>query len=58
MDFGDGCSNGVLSFRIGSSSIALVCTDLAVFLGISNPGIKLAHLHLDGLQIFVSPQLF
>ena len=40
MNFDVGCNTGVLSSRIGSSTIALVFTDLVVFLGISNPGIK------------------
>ena len=53
MKFGAGCKTGVLSSRIESSRIVLVFNDLVVFLGISNAGIKLAHLHLDKLSIFV-----
>ena len=40
MKFGVGCKTGVVSSRIGSSRIALVFSDLVVFLDISNPGIK------------------
>ena len=44
MKLGVGCKTGVLSSRIGSSRIALVFTDLVVFLGISNRGIKTCSL--------------
>ena len=37
----DGCNTGEASFVIASSRMLPVCsTDLLVFLGISNPGIK------------------
>ena len=55
--FGVGCKTGVLSSRIESSRIALVFADLVAYLGISNTDIKLTHLRLDKLLIFVSTQL-
>ena len=59
MQFGVGFKTGVLSSRIGSSIIALVFTDLVVFIGISNSGIKkLDHLYLNEFPICVSTQLF
>ena len=62
INFGVGCKTGMLSSRIGSSrigssSLALVFTNVLAFLGISNPGRKLAHLHLDELPICVLTQL-
>ena len=51
MNFCLGFNIGVLSSKIGLLRIALVFADLVVFLGISSPVLKLAHVLLEMLPI-------